>query len=234
MRRGVIPCFFIFRSVLKGQTTGPGSNCNFYYSFHKKLFIARFIDLCTLESLQRRMKLVIIIIFLIVSGWCDDTSDAEFIFSSNRIVRSIVEADHTERLHAMLVLGVNPDMISHAQIPLVLHAAVVQNVAAMKELCEFGANVNVVEADGWTPLMLTAGTVTTLFYSLSKLHNVYLIVKGNLEMINLLLEWNGNPFMSNYAGDTALTIANMHNHNEVCYNCRMMSLNICLIVDQIG
>ena len=64
----------------------------------------------------------------------------------------------------MLVLGADPDMISHADLPLVIHASVVHNVAATRVLCEFGANLNVVEGDGWTPLMFAAASVCVFVY----------------------------------------------------------------------
>lgn len=111
------------------------------------------------------MKVVFFIVCFVASVWSQENFnpdvdiDGPVSFSSKKIVRSIIEENRAEELRAMLVLGVDADLISHADIPLVIHAAVVQNNAAMRVLCEAEANLNVIEGDGWTPLMFAAGAV---------------------------------------------------------------------------
>lgn len=50
-------------------------------------------------------------------------------------------------------------------------------------------------------------------------------------MLNLLLEWNADPFLANHAGNNALTIAKSGDHQEVyIYVLTVFNMMYCLCV----
>ena len=75
-------------------------------------------------------------------------------------------------------------------------AAAEGNAASVKALIERGAEIEVLENDGWTPLTIAAR-------------------EGHLEVVKLLLEKGANVNKSEGGGHTALFWANRNHHQQV-------------------
>lgn len=103
--------------------------------------------------------------------------------------RIAIAEDNLEWLERLLAEGADVNAVKgEYKTTVLMEASVRGNLEAMKLLLEKGANIDMVDQDGWTALMGAT-------------------VQGSLEPVKLLLEHGADVNAKNHNGDTALVMA---------------------------
>ena len=131
-------------------------------------------------------------------------------YESTWTVRDAIRYGYITSLRDSLKNGADPNQCDEDGVPAVLYAAIWNRLDSLRVLLDAGADVNIKNQAGKTPLLMLVAREHSVVMLLARVAQP----KGGVPALQLLIEAGADLDARNEAGQTALFLAVMKEHTE--------------------